>query len=147
MNKIFFLLLILIICSVFTSYSQIEKILGRWVAIDNKNPADKSVIHIHKGNDNKYYGRVEKVFGNQNVVCEKCKGENKNKPILGLLIINDMELKDSVLTGGTILDPTKGDTYYCSSISYDKKSNKLKIRGSLDKRGWFGYTQFWEREK
>ncbi len=144
MQKIFFLIFMLSLYSICIGYSQIEKILGKWVAIDDSNPTTKSIIQIYKDNNDKYYGKVVKIFGNQNVICEKCKGENKNKPILGLTVISDMELKDCTLTGGTILDPTKGDIYYCS-IGYDKKTDRLKIRGSLDKRGWFGRTQYWKR--
>jgi uncharacterized protein (DUF2147 family) len=48
------------------------------------------------------------------------------------------------LEGGYILDPANGKKYH-ASIEYDKKTGKLKLRGSLDKTGMIGRNQFWEK--
>ncbi len=59
-----------------------------------------------------------------------------------MLVLNDMVEKDGTLTGGTILDPANGKVYKCN-ISLDAKTGKLKVRGSLDKKGMIGRTQTW----
>ncbi|MGL5957358.1 MAG: DUF2147 domain-containing protein [Phocaeicola sp.] len=41
-----------------------------------------------------------------------------------------------------MLDPKSGKTYYLT-ISYDKGTGQLKLRGSLDKRGFLGRNQYW----
>ena len=69
---------------------------------------------------------------------------NKDKPILGMIIINEMELKDNELRNGTILDPNNGKVYNCN-ISYDAKTKSLKVKGFLDKAGWLGKTKTWFR--
>jgi uncharacterized protein (DUF2147 family) len=62
-----------------------------------------------------------------------------------MVVVNDMKLKGNELVGGTILDPMNGKVYHCS-ITYDAKTSSLKLRGSIDKRGWLGRTQTWVRE-
>ena len=39
-----------------------------------------------------------------------------------------------------------GKVYKCN-ISFESKSGKLKVRGSLDKHGIIGRTQYWTRVK
>ena len=135
--------LVLLFCS-FSMFSQIENIVGSWKTIDDKTGEEKSIVRIYKETNGKYYGVVEKLFKNPDAKCEKCSGDNKDKPVLGLMIITEMNEKNGKLEGGYILDPVNGKKYY-ASIEYDKKTNKLKLRGSLDKSGMIGRNQFWEK--
>ena len=128
-----------------TGFGQIDKILGDWKTIDDEDGTAKSIVHIFKATNGKYYGKIEKLFKNPNSLCTACKGENYNKPKLGMRIINDMVLKDGVLTGGTILDPNNGKVYKCN-ITYNLQTGKLEVRGSLDKGGLIGRTQTWVKE-
>lgn len=145
MKKICFLTL-LFTALLFNGFSQIDKILGKWKTIDDEEGTAKSIVYIYKATNDKYYGRIDKLFKDSDKLCEKCEGANKNKPILGMIILNGMTLKDNSLTGGTILDPKNGKVYHCN-ISYDAKSKQLKVRGSLDKSGWLGRNQTWIREE
>lgn len=128
-----------------TAFSQVDKIVGRWKTIDDKDGSAKSIVYIFKATNGKYYGRIEKLFKNSESLCTECEGANKNKPKLGMQIINGMVEKEGMLTGGTILDPSNGKIYYCN-ISYDKQKGELSVRGSLDKKGWLGRSQTWIRE-
>lgn len=125
-----------------TSFGQIDKILGKWKTIDDADGSEKSIVYIFKATNGKYYGKIEHLFKEPEKLCTECTGTNKDKPILGMLILNNMIEKDGSLTGGTILDPKNGKIYKCN-ISYDEKSGKLNVRGSLDKSGWIGRTQTW----
>ncbi|MPN07014.1 hypothetical protein SDC9_154273 [bioreactor metagenome] len=64
-------------------------------------------------------------------------------PIVGLKIITDMKVDGKKISGGSILDPATGKIYSCT-ISFDQDKGKLKVRGSLDKSGIIGRTQYWE---
>lgn len=145
MKKTFFLIFALTTLTL-SGFSQIDKILGKWKTIDDEDGTAKSIVYIYKATNGKYYGRIEKLYKDADKLCDKCEGSNKNKPILGMVIINGMQLKDNELTGGTILDPNNGKVYYCT-ISYDASTRKLKVRGSLDKGGWIGRSQTWLREQ
>ena len=141
----YLLSLFVLFCS-FSAFSQVNNIVGTWKTIDDETGEAKSIVRIYKGADGKYYGKIEKLFKNPDGKCDKCKDENKDKPILGMVIITDMKEKGEKLDGGYILDPAKGEKYY-ATISYDKETGKLKLRGSLDKFGVLGRNQMWEREK
>lgn len=145
MKKTLVSLFLLIAFSV-SGFSQIDKIVGKWKTIDDKDGSAKSIVHIFKATNGKYYGKIEKLFKNPDKVCTECEGANKDKPVLGMLIINGMILKDGVLTGGTILDPNNGKIYRCN-ISFDPQTGNLSVRGSLDKSGWIGRSQIWIKEK
>ena len=141
MKKLF--LVLFIFCSVSAS-SQVNKIAGRWKTIDDKTGEAKSIVRIYKEQNGKYYGKIEKLFQYSDAKCDKCKDENKNKPILGMVIITDMKEKGDKLEGGFVLDPENGEKYYVT-ISYEKENGKLKLRGSIDKFGVIGRNQFWEK--
>ncbi len=129
-----------------SGFSQIDKIVGKWKTIDDNDGTAKSIVFVFKATNGKYYGKVEKLFKNADALCTECTGANKDKPKLGMMVINNMVEKDNSLTGGTILDPNNGKIYKCN-ISYDPKSGNLKVRGSLDKGGFIGRSQTWIREK
>jgi uncharacterized protein (DUF2147 family) len=137
--------IIFLIAFSLTGFGQIDKIVGNWKSIDDEDGTAKSIVHIFKATNGKYYGKIEKLFKNPDKLCIECKGENYNKPIKGMRIINDMVIKGSALSGGTILDPNNGKVYKCT-ISYNDKTGKLDVRGSLDKAGVFGSTKIWVYE-
>ena len=127
---------------------QVEKILGRWTTIDDKENIPVSIVNIYKGTDGKYYGQIEKILvkGEENKLCTECEGALHNKPVVGMVIVNNMEWRDGKLQGGTILDPDNGKTYY-AKMWVDATTGKLILRGSLDKRGLLGRNQEWVRLK
>ena len=125
---------------------QVEKILGRWTTIDDEKNIPVSIINIYRGNDGKYYGQIEKILvkGEENKICKACEGELRNKPVVGIVNVQNMEWRDGKLQGGTILDPNNGKTYY-AKMWLDPQTGKLILRGSLDKRGILGRNQEWIR--
>ena len=143
MKKITLLLLFSIAFSA-VSFGQTDKILGKWKTIDDNDGSTKSIVYIFKATNGKYYGKIEHLFKNADKKCTECSGTNKNKPILGMMIINEMIEKNGTLTGGTILDPNNGKVYKCN-ISYDSATDNLNVRGSLDKGGLIGRTQTWKK--
>ncbi len=143
--KTFFFLLVLFSISV-SGFAQADKIIGKWKTIDDKDGTAKSIVYIFKATNGKYYGKIEKLFKNPEKLCTECEGNNKNKPVLGMLIINGMIEKDGKMTGGTILDPNNGKIYKCNLNLDPESGNKLSVRGSLDKSGWIGRSQTWVRE-
>ncbi len=145
MKRIILSMLVMLVVSMST-FAQVDKIVGRWKTIDDKDGSEKSIIHIFKATNGKYYGKIEHMFKDADKLCTECEGTNKDKPILGMMVINAMEEKDGTLTGGTILDPKNGKVYRCN-ISFDAKTGKLNVRGSLDKGGLIGRNQVWVKSK
>lgn len=140
-----FLSFFLVMAFSISGFSQIDKIVGKWKTIDDEDGSAKSIVHIFKATNGKYYGKVEKLFKNVDSLCTECEGVDKDKPKLGLTVIKNMTEKNGTLTGGTILDPNNGKVYKCN-INFDVKTNSLKVRGSLDKMGIIGRSQTWVKE-
>ncbi len=143
MKHVLFTLSLLMAMSL-TVNAQVDKITGKWKTIDDKDGTSKSIVNIFKATNGKYYGKIEKLFKEPEKLCTECEGANKGKPVLGMMIINDLIIKDNKLTGGTILDPKNGKVYKCN-ISLESGGEKLVVRGSLDKGGWIGRSQTWIR--
>jgi uncharacterized protein (DUF2147 family) len=140
------LFIVTLLASSMIGIAQVSEILGRWKTIDDNDGSEKSIVYIFKATNGMYYGKIEQIFKEPEKLCVECEGNLKNKPILGMTVINGMSEKDGTLTGGTILDPNNGKVYKCN-ISFDSKTGNLNVRGSLDKRGLIGRTQTWLKIK
>jgi uncharacterized protein (DUF2147 family) len=141
MRKIGIIVLLLATLSV---NAQISSILGDWKTVDDKTGERRSVVTIYKGTDGLYYGKISKMlmYTDLDLKCDQCKDEDHNAPIVGLVIIRGMHAEDGELVGGKVLDPESGKFYYGKIYL---KNGKLVLRGSLDKRGFIGRNQTWER--
>jgi len=90
MRKALFSVLFLSICTL-SAYSQIDKIVGKWKTIDDKDGSTKSIVYIFKATNGMYYGKVEKLFKEPTKTCTECDDANKDKPILGMMVVNKMQ--------------------------------------------------------
>lgn len=117
-------------------------LLGEWITVDDATEEQKSIVRIYQADNGKYYGTIIQLLeeNGETAVCTECTGEDHNKPIVGLTIIRDMQLKDNELRGGKVLDPDNGKFYYAKVYL---KDGKLILRGSLDKAGLLGRSQTW----
>ena len=125
------------------SFSQ--TILGKWKTIDDETGKEKSIVEIFE-KQGKVFGKIIEIFESEhrNRKCEKCEGEDKNKPILGLIIIKGLKKSGKVFDGGKITDPKNGSTYNCK-ISMEG-IDKLTVRGYIG-ISLFGRSQTWIRQK
>ena len=125
------------------SFSQ--TVFGKWKTIDDESGKEKGVVEIyeHKG---KVYGKIIEIFeqNKKHLKCEKCDGDDKNKPILGLVIIKGLTKNEAIYDGGKIVDPKNGKRYHCK-ITLDGK-DKLIVRGYIG-IPLFGRSQTWIRQK
>ena len=120
-----------------------QDVFGKWKTVDDKTGEVKSILEIFE-KDGKAYGRVLEILNKEHKddVCEECEGENKGKPIEGLVIMKALEKDDNEWNDGTIMDPESGKEYSC----YIKlqSNDKLKVRGYLGFAA-LGRTQYWYR--
>lgn len=145
MKRKILLLAAIFACSLMAT-AQVNLILGDWKTVDDKTGDNFSIVTLYKGSDGLFYGKVSKMLvGPPNLKCDQCKGEDHDKPLEGLVIIRGMSYnKDkNQLEGGKVLDPESGKFYYGKIYP---KDGKLVLRGSLDKRGFFGRNQTWIRK-
>jgi len=124
---------------------QSQSVIGKWKTIDDETGEAKSIVEIYE-KSGKIYGKVVDILreGHKKDVCVKCDGAEKNKPILGMVIINGLKKDGSEYNGGTILDPTSGKKYKCYVTL--ESPDKLKLRGYVG-ISLMGRTQYWTRVK
>lgn len=132
---------------VFTSALSAQNLspLGLWKTIDDETKEAKSHMELYEKNG-KVYGKVTKLLLKPaDTVCEKCKGEKANKPVLGMILVNGLVKSGEVWNGASILDPVTGNYYDCTIWLSESNENELKVKG----KHWTGLsrTQTWYRIK
>jgi uncharacterized protein (DUF2147 family) len=115
--------------------------LGNWSTIDEKSGKAQSTVEVYDQG-----GKVfAKIIGlnepndaqGKPKTCTKCQGSDKDKPIVGLIIVKELSASGDRYKGGTIMDPEDGKIYKAEMWVED---GKLKVRGYL---GVFYRTQTW----
>ncbi len=124
--------------------------LGRWKTIDDETGKPKSVVLLY-AEAGKLFGRIESLFvepgAEPHPKCDKCDGDRKNQPVIGMVILWDLtqDKSGNAWGGGHILDPKNGKTYRCYVEPVDA-GKKLKVRGYLG-LALLGRTQHWLRQE
>ncbi len=124
---------------------QAQTVFGKWKTVDDKTHEVKSIIEIYE-NGGKVFGKVVEIIdaSRRNKKCEKCEGTDKNKPVLGLVIIKGLTKDDTEYNGGKIIDPESGNIYKC--ILKLSGKDKLEVRGYMG-FALIGRSQTWVRVK
>lgn len=117
--------------------------VGLWKTIDEETYEAKSLVRIREQNG-VLIGEVEKILNpaKQDAICDACKGDKKNKPILGMAIIDGAkEAGDGSWQDGEILDPNNGKTYTLK-LTPKEQGKVLEVRGYI---AFFYRNQYWQR--
>jgi uncharacterized protein (DUF2147 family) len=122
--------------------------VGTWRSIDDNTKKERSIIRIADQNG-ELQGVVEKLFDqpgdDPSHLCKECKGERKDKPIIGMTILWGLKQDGNSWTGGEILDPHNGKVYRCKlTPSADGKT--LDVRGFIGV-SFIGRSQTWLRQE
>lgn len=119
-------------------FAQTEE--GVWVTYDSKTNKAMSHVQVYK-QDGKLYGKVIKNLDGKETVCSKCGGADKNKPIIGLMVIRGLQKKgEKWVKDDGILDPVTG--FLCNGQVWMENANVMKVKGSV---AFFSETQTWKR--
>ena len=120
--------------------------VGTWRQYDDRKGDLRSVIQIEQVG-NELAGTIRKTFlrpGEPDPpTCEKCPGEFKDKPIVGLRFLWGLTGAGREWGGGRVLDPDDGKIYRVKlTLSDDGKT--LEVRGYIG-ISMFGRSQKWVR--
>lgn len=113
---------------------------GKWNTIDDSTGKVRSEVTVFE-KDNKMYAVIDNLTDPSvpNPPCDKCKGELKGQPIIGMTIIDGLKKHGDKWKGGEILDPESGKTY---KVKVWEEDGKLMVRGYI---GFLFRTQEWVR--
>jgi uncharacterized protein (DUF2147 family) len=119
--------------------------LGLWKTFDDKTGKARALVRIYD-QGGKLFGRIEQSFtpGGETRVCKPCSDERKDQPIIGLIIIRNMQADGSEFSGGDILDPESGTVYRCK-MHLEQDGARLIVRGYIG-FALLGRSQTWQRE-
>jgi uncharacterized protein (DUF2147 family) len=120
--------------------------VGLWEQVDEKSGKPESWFKITEHNG-VYQGNIVKIFfkpgEDEHWACDKCEGDERGKPVLGLALIKGMQRNGDSYENGTIMDPRDGAVYRAlMKLSPDGK--QLEVRGYLG-ISLFGRSQIWKR--
>jgi len=120
---------------------------GYWQSFDDTGRVPQAVVHI-EAERGRLVGRIIKVLdprADPHETCNRCTGEWKDKPLVGLEIITgvDVVARDGAWGAGQILDPEDGRLYRVR-LELDGSGDSLLVRGYW---GPFWRTQKWTRLK
>jgi uncharacterized protein (DUF2147 family) len=142
MKKPFALALVIVGVSIgITPLLAAETVTGTWKTVDEKTGKEVSTVELYE-QGGKVYGKITGLTEPNDAqgkpkTCTKCPGADKDKPIVGLIIIKDLSATGDRYKGGTIMDPDDGKVYK-SEVWVE--GGKLKVRGYV---GMFYRTQTW----
>lgn len=108
--------------------------LGRWKTVDDATGKPRGVVEIYRASDGRYAGRVVGILDTSNgpnPVCNKCEGERKGKPILGMTTLWGLTPSGTgKWSGGHVLDPDNGRIYK-SKLELLDGGRKLGMSGCI----------------
>lgn len=142
MKKIF-AIVFLLSCQMISA----QDILGKWITYDDETKKPKSEVEFYE-KEGRYFAKIIMLYNLSEgvnpatAVCDKCKGDKKDKPLIGLNIVEDMVKKGDEYKEGKITDPKNGKSYNCSIKIDPKDPNTLIVKGSI---GPFSRAQYWKR--
>lgn len=132
---------VFILSFILASVAYGQDISGKWLTIDEKRGEAVSVVNIVLDGDSLRVIVEELLLSdpkNPNNLCLKCKGERKNQPVIGMVIIGAK--KEGEEYRGWAFDPETGIEANCKLW--------LDENGMVNMKGWkgpFSRTQKWKR--
>lgn len=133
-----------LICFLFCQITWSQTVFGKWKTIDDRNGITKAIIEIYKEDGLMHAKVVEILEEGKKVLCvPNAKETEKNKPILGMKIMEDFEKNNKgVYKGDKLFDPEQAMTFKGRVWLDDDNKNRLKVRGYL---AFLYRTQTWHR--
>lgn len=121
-----------------------QDVVGKWKLSDGT-----AIVEVYQSGD-LYNGKIvwleqpTESDGTPAVDSKNPDESLRSRQLMGLNLLSGLKKKGDEYAGGSIYDPANGKTYHCSM---EVKGDILKVRGSLDKMGFFGRTMDWFRVK
>ena len=120
--------------------------VGTWHTVDDATGKVKSTVEIYDAGNGTLEGKVVELLDSDkgpNAVCDACKGDKHNQPIVGMVIAWGLKPDGDTWNGGKIMDPKNGKTYSAKMTPVDG-GKKLEVRGYMG-FSLLGRTQTWVR--
>lgn len=140
MKTTYFITILLLVFNA-SSFSQ-RQIVGKWLSEDKEGITE---IYEQAG---QFYGKIvwlKKANDDKGVPfkdTENLSPKLRQRPLLGLVVINNLLYNNKEWSKGSVYDPKSGKTYTCKV--WLSNENTLNLRGYS---GLFHSTEVWTRTK
>jgi uncharacterized protein (DUF2147 family) len=134
--------LLVLLATMFVTVTNPDDIVGVWT-----NGSGSGRIQIYK-EGNKYFGKIiwlkdpNNAQGKPKSDAQNPDESQRNKPLLGAVVLRNFVYNDGEWTGGRIYDPQNGKDYKCYLKLKD--ANTLNVRGYIG-ISLLGRTEVWSR--
>ncbi len=118
-----------------------EDLTGLWKTYD-LNDKPRSIVRFYPIGDS-YQADVIKILDPRDDKCVKCPGDKKNKPYIGMTIIEGLKFQNNEWRNGTVLDTDSGKIYQCK-ITLSEDAKQMYFRAYM-KLPLLGRTVHWKR--
>jgi uncharacterized protein (DUF2147 family) len=121
--------------------------VGRWQTFDSRTHELRSIIEITRVGDElqgKVVQRTPPPGDPTHGICGACRGDLKDQPIVGMVILTHLKKDGDGWGGGTVLDPSSGKTY-SAEVHLADGGRTLLLRGYEGIR-LLGQTVAWVRD-
>ena len=139
-----FRMLLVVVAMLFANFVIGQSIFGKWKTIDDRTGDPKAIISIYE-KDGLMFGHVLEILekGKEDSVCHKCDGDLKDKPVVGMTIIDAAKhMGEGIYKGSRLFDPEQAMTFRCKIWLNPDNLDELKVRGYL---AFIYRTQTWLR--
>ncbi|TGK35828.1 DUF2147 domain-containing protein [Leptospira andrefontaineae] len=141
-------LFVLFFAGAFSLSADPAPVTGVWRTFNDAGTKEESTVEIYE-KDGKIFGKILSLIDPNDkdgkpARCTECDGPEKDKPILGMVIIKGLGADGDKWTGGRILDPNDGTWYKCS-LKATEGGKKLEVRGYIG-FSLIGRSQFWQKK-
>jgi hypothetical protein len=148
MKRFRFLNIVVAGLSVVMAFSAIARaaeptVSGLWEQLDDRGHG----WFLFFERDGMYEGAIVRMYLKPNEppfpICNACAGDQKNAPLMGLVIVKGMQRHGLAYENGKILDPRNGNVYD-AKMKLSPDGQRLTVRGYLG-IDLFGQDQIWKR--
>ncbi|MGD0829489.1 MAG: DUF2147 domain-containing protein [Terracidiphilus sp.] len=122
--------------------AKLRNAVGHWQIVNSDGSQGGQVeTYLRNG---MLFGRVTKVRPGRTPqdLCDKCSGEFKNQPILGMVFLQNFHPEGDDWIGGAVVDPDNGKTY--NGKIWAEGTSGLHLRGFIG-ISLLGRTENWVR--
>lgn len=136
------------------AYAKVEDVLGTWITEKAKN-GNQIIVEIYQAKNGKYNGRIVELTmpvytegenqGKERMDLENPDPNAKGRKLVGIDFVSNFDYNEEreKFENGNVYSPGNGKTYH--SYMQLQQDGRLLVNGSIDKRGFLGKKQYWNR--
>ena len=119
-----------LLAAVFAASAQTpDPVIGKWKTFDDETGKAMSITEVYRTKNGGIAAKVVETLNKPNATCDECDGEDKGKPVAGMLVFWDVKQENGAWVGGKGFKPSTGDHFKVKSIKATADGKHLEVTG------------------